>query len=200
MARPGLLGAVLAGGHSRRYGRDKATEVVGGQPQIARAVAALEQVLEDVVVVTSRPLSSAVDVPVVPDRHHDAGPLGGLHSALHEAVARGRSGVLLLACDMPLVTSEILGAVARAAPDAPAVAPRRDGGIEPLCAVYRVGALPTVEALLGGDDRSLHRLFDELGGVPVDLGELGVESAHAFFNVNEPADRDRAEELLEEMR
>ena len=103
MATARLLGAVLAGGRSRRYGGDKSNALVGGRPLIERAIAALEQVVQDVVVVTSRQLPDGVVTPSIPDRFVDAGPLGGLHAALHTAVEYGSSGVLLLACDMPLL-------------------------------------------------------------------------------------------------
>ena len=47
-----LLGAVLAGGESRRYGRDKAMELVAGVPMLHRAIRALEPVTDDVVVIS----------------------------------------------------------------------------------------------------------------------------------------------------
>ncbi|MCH2465963.1 MAG: molybdenum cofactor guanylyltransferase [Gemmatimonadetes bacterium] len=196
MATTRILGAILAGGQSRRYGRDKRNAVVGGRLLIERAISALEQVVQDVVVVTSRQLPNGVVAPCIPDRFVDAGPLGGLHAALHTAVEFGSSSVLLLACDMPLMTPEVLRAVAVAADQGQAVAPVRDGGIEPLCAVYHTGTLEIAEQMLLGNDLSLHRFFREVGGIPIDLEALGMECGHVFFNVNEQADCIRADALL----
>ncbi len=196
MATARLLGAVLAGGRSRRYGGDKSNALVGGRLLIERAIAALEQVVQDVVVVTSRQLPDGVVTPCIPDRFVDAGPLGGLHAALHTAVEYGSSGVLLLACDMPLITPEVLRAVAVAMDQGPAVAPLRDEGIEPLCAAYHIDTLQTAEDLLLGNDLSLHRFFKEVGGIPIDLEALGMKCRDVFFNVNEQADCIRADALL----
>ena len=196
MTRPRLLGAVLAGGEGRRFGGPKGDALVAGTSMAARAVQALGPWVEEVVVVSSRPLEHP-PARVVPDRVSGAGPLGGLDAALAEAAAAGLDGVVLLACDLPLVSPEVVGAVVDSLGDAPAVAPAREpGGVEPLCAVYRVGVHPVVEAHLRGPDRSLHALFRDVGGVVVPEESLGDQASGAFLNVNSPSDRDRAEDEL----
>ena len=104
--------------------------------------------------------------------------------------------MLLLACDMPLITPEVLRAVAVAMDQGAAVAPLRDEGIEPLCAAYHIDTLQTAEDLLLGNDLSLHRFFKEVGGIPIDLEALGMKCGDVFFNVNEQADCIRADALL----
>jgi molybdopterin-guanine dinucleotide biosynthesis protein A len=80
--------------------------------------------------------------------------------------------------------------------DAVASAPERaGGGVEATCAVYRVGVSPAVGAALASDDRSLHALFRDVGGVVLSLDELGAV-AEDFLNVNTPADLERAEAVL----
>lgn len=190
---PRLLGAVLAGGEGRRFGGPKAEAPVGGVPMVARAVGALRAVVEDVVVVSARPLA-APPAPVVPDRVAGAGPLGGLDAALRIALERGYEGVLLVACDLPLLGPALLGRVAASLGPHPAVAPARPtGGIEPLCAAYRVGVLEAVERRLGEEDRSLHALFREVGGRVLPPGPPGGPD---LLNVNTPDDRARAEAAL----
>lgn len=190
----GLLGAVLAGGEGRRFGGPKALAAVGGVPMVERAVAALGGVVEEVVVVSSRPLPGCA-APVIPDRVQGAGPLAGLDAALRHARARGLDGVLLVACDLPLLTSAPLRRVAAALGDRAAVAPERaGGGVEPLLAAYRVGALATVERRIGGPDRSMHGLFAELGGAV--LGAAELDAGEALLNVNTSEERERAEAAL----
>ena len=193
-----LLGAVLAGGAGRRFGGPKAEAPVAGVSMVRRAAAALRPWVEEVIVVSSRPLD---DPPgrVVPDRVAAKGPLGGLDAALAEACRLGLDGVFLLACDLPLVRPEVVGRVVAALGSASSAAPRRPpDGVEPLCAVYRVGVAGQVEARLDQEDLAMHRLFREAGGVAVDLDDLGPESAQTFLNVNTPSDRDRAEAELSE--
>ena len=180
----------MAGGRSRRYGRPKHAEAVGGMPMVQRAVELLAPVTELAVVVSSRPVDALDGVPVIPDLIPGKGPLGGLHAALHHALGAGLDGVFLMACDLPLVDGEVVGTLTENM-DGAVVAPSRGGeGIEPLCAVYSVEMLPAVERRMESDDLSLHALFREVDGRTVELGE------GAFLNVNTPADRDRAEAAL----
>jgi molybdopterin-guanine dinucleotide biosynthesis protein A len=164
---------------------------------VRRAVEAMAAVTDEVVVVSSVPVPEA-GVPRLADRTPGKGPLGGLEAALREASARGREGVLLLACDLPLVRSSLLRAVAGALGGAPAVAPRREGGgVEPLCAAYALEVLGAVARRLSSADLSLHALFREVGGRLVDA-ELPEGSRDAFLNVNTPDDRRVAEARLRE--
>jgi molybdopterin-guanine dinucleotide biosynthesis protein B len=163
---------------------------------VRRALNVLKPMCPDVVVVSSRPVPDA-GAPVVPDVTAEAGPLGGLEAALLEAKRRDMDGVLLLACDLPLMSRDVVGRVAQAAEGRAAVAPERSGGgVEPLCAAYSIECLDAVRARLASDDRSLHGLFTEVGGTVLPpLAEVG-DASDAFFNVNTPEDRDRAEAFL----
>jgi molybdopterin-guanine dinucleotide biosynthesis protein A len=188
---------VLAGGESRRFGRDKAGEIVGGQPLVTRAAETLSQVVARVVVVSSRaPATKAW--PHLSDLREGLGPLAGLEAALAEAVRLGLDGVLVLACDLPLVEARTLRALADAlAPGTLAVAPARaedaEGGgsrVEPLCAAYRVACLPAVRSSLDEGRLAVHGLFAAVGGVRVPM------APEAFLNLNRPTDRRHAEEAL----
>jgi molybdopterin-guanine dinucleotide biosynthesis protein A len=182
---------VLAGGTSRRFGRDKASEVVGGVPLAERAAATLAEVFEHVVVVSGRAGISGT-WRRVPDLRSGSGPLAGLEAALVHAERTALEGVFLLACDLPLVDGATVRAVARALADARAAAPARDGGpgLEPLCAAYRLECLPSVREALERGRLAVHELFSAVGGVTVPL------SGEIFLNVNRPADRERAERAL----
>jgi len=193
-----LLGAVLAGGRSRRYGADKSGARVAGVPMVQRVLDAARVVCgDDVVVVSSRPVAGAETTDRIPDRVPDRGPLGGLHAALHEARRRDLDGVLLLACDLPLLEGSLLRSLVEAAardPEAGALAPQGDDGPpEVACAVYRGTALAEVEARLDGADRSLQGLFGALGG-----RTPGLAPEAALLNVNTPQDRARAQAELGE--
>lgn len=168
--RDTVLGAVLAGGESRRFGGRKALATFGGEPLVLRAVRTLEQVCPEVVVVTGDPaIVEAVPTATLPDEISGAGPLGGLHAALRSAEARGMEGVLLLGCDMPLVPPSLLARV-RAEGEGSletAVVPDSGGGRwEPLCAWYSVACLPEAEDRLTGGargDQSLMGLLKAVG-------------------------------------
>ena len=132
-------GVVLAGGRASRFdGRAKGLERVGGRRIVDRVAHALRQVTDDLLLVATHPDAASwlPGVRTVPDMVPNAGPLGGLLTAL--AVADG--AVLVVAWDMPFVPASLLGEL-RAEGErsgAPAVLPERDasGRVEPLCAWY----------------------------------------------------------------
>jgi molybdopterin-guanine dinucleotide biosynthesis protein A len=196
-----LLGVVLAGGEGRRFGGSKADQPVAGVSMVRRAVSSLSQVVDRVVIVSSRPVADA-PVEVLADATPGAGPLGGLQTALETAEDRGLDGAFVLACDLPLVDVPLLERLRDALGDEHiALAPqRRGGGVEPLCAIYRVDARAAVAERLRSDDRSLHALFRDLGGVALGSADLGATAGEAFLNVNTPADLVRAEAALQARR
>ncbi len=80
-----ILGVVLAGGQSTRFGSDKALARLDGTPLLSHAVDQLSGWCEQVVIV-GREEGPA---PCIPDwPHTDMGPLGGIAAALHHAFAR----------------------------------------------------------------------------------------------------------------
>lgn len=194
-----LLGAVLAGGASRRYGRPKWRVPVAGVPMARWAVEALEPLARRVGVVGSDPaLESVLGVERRPDRVPDAGPLGGLHAALRWADDEGLDGVLLLACDLPLVGPEALAVLAEAWGGEDAVVPWDDQGPEPVCALYARTILPAVESALARGGGALHALVASLKAraVPVDELRRAQGRRDVLLNVNTPEERMRAEALL----
>lgn len=117
-----MLGAVLAGGRSRRFGRDKIAVEVEGVPMALRAVRALAPSCAEVVIVTSRPTPAEWGT-VIPDLRPGLGPLAGIESALGYAAERGYPAVFVLAADLPRVGPEVVAEVARAMAGGPAPAP-----------------------------------------------------------------------------
>jgi molybdopterin-guanine dinucleotide biosynthesis protein A len=176
--RPGplVLGAVLAGGESRRLGRDKASEQVAGERMVDRAVAALRAHCAEVVVVSSRADTPSGDWSQVPDLRVGLGPLAGIEAALDRAASGGASEVFVLACDLPLVDSGVVGRVIEGRRGARAAALARDGepSFEPLCAVYSVDCLAAVRALLDEGARAAGALFRVVEGRRVPAGIRGV--------------------------
>lgn len=196
---PPLLGAVLAGGRSRRFGRDKTAAAVDGIPMVERAVAALESVCADVIVVSSREDTPGGDWRIVPDIRPGGGPLAGIEAALVEAESReaGRWAVLVLAADLPLVgveaVEDLVEAFRGAPPSVDAVAASRDGDppFEPLFAVYRGRCLPAATRLLEEGRAAAQGLLDAVDGRVV-----AVAGDAASLNVNTEEDLATAEARL----
>jgi molybdopterin-guanine dinucleotide biosynthesis protein A len=164
----------------------------------AWAVTALAPSCGAVVAIASDPAVAALGVEVWPDRQAGLGPLGGIRTALEGAGEHGYAGVLVLACDLPLVGPSLVRAVLAAAAEGEIVAPLGVTGPEPLCALYPVAALPAVEAALARGQRSPRRLLAELGFRPLELDRARGAAAvdHPFLNVNTPERHARAEAAL----
>jgi molybdopterin-guanine dinucleotide biosynthesis protein A len=197
-----VLGAVLAGGRSTRFGSPKALAVIGECTALERVAGALREVTDRVVVITGDPaIAAATDLPSLPDDTPGLGPLGGIATALRLAADEGFPGLLCVAVDMPFVGPGLLRRILTVARDRPggAVVPESPGrrGFEPLCAYYPVGALASARSALEAGERAPHRLLERLAvrRLPLEairgLGDPEV----VFFNLNTPDDLARAQHI-----
>lgn len=186
----GVVGAVLAGGAGTRLGGAKPGALLAGRPLLSYPIAALRAVLPQVAVVAKDETDlSSVGYGVLIWREADAPrhPLAGVVEALRRAEGRA---VVVLACDLPFVTADLVRALAGAdAQGAPAVVTTTAGrGLQPLCARYEPAAL----ALLEGYDPA-GRTIEQV----LELGPRTIEVADAVLrNINTAADLAAAERVL----
>ncbi|MDB5695439.1 MAG: molybdenum cofactor guanylyltransferase [Sphingomonas bacterium] len=109
MTRQPILGAILTGGRSSRFGSNKADAQWNGRSLVEHAAAMLEQHVDTVVRV-----GGDGEVPDLPHPH--LGPLGGIAGALDHAASHGFATVVTIGCDMPRVPIALLTALLRRAP------------------------------------------------------------------------------------
>lgn len=203
--RSDILGVVLAGGRSRRYGSDKAFAELGGVSLVHRAARTLLPLAGRVVVVANDlDRHSLEGKPVRPDMVSGLGPLGGLHTAVAWAAEEAMRGVVVLATDMPFVPTPLLEDLASRLERGAAVVPASHGprGFEPLCAAYDVGCLPAIEAAIEEGDRAVISFFPAVDLRIVELARVASygDPDTMFFNVNRPEDHIRADALLAALR
>lgn len=169
-----ILGAVLAGGMSSRFGSDKALAQIDGRTLISLAVDALSGWCEHVVV-TGRETAPAPTLPDWP--HAGMGPLGGLAAAMRHAQDEGYEAVLSCGVDAGFLPDE-LPALLGPAPACLAV--------QPIIGLWPASVTPQLEALLQGDgSHSMNRFADIVGA-------RRVEIATAVANINTADDLARA--------
>lgn len=202
--RRGSLGAILAGGASRRFGSPKALARVGGRTIVERVRGALAEVVDEVVVIANEPaLFAELGLPARADDVAGLGALGGIVTALRWARERGRPGALCVACDMPFVAPALLRTLLdHAEGAAEAVVPESRGrrGVEPLCAWYPVRALGAAEAMAASGERALHLFLGRVRTTRIPLAEVERmgDPEVLFLNVNTVEDHRRAMELEDE--
>ena len=178
---------ILAGGASRRMGTDKSQLLIDHQTFIERIAETLSNVTGSVTVV-GRCLDAS-SLPSVPDIYPQWGALGGLHAAL---TASNRAWAIVVACDLPFVTSELFLHLANMRLDHDAVVPvQQDGRQQPLAALYRVDPcrLRATELIETGQRRPLD-LLAAVNTRWVAFEEIrNLDQAERFFvNINTPKD------------
>ena len=183
-----LHGVVLAGGKSKRLGRDKAKVIFQGEDLVVRAVNVLTTYCITVWISGRDSAEHGLDNPWFPDRAPGKGPLRGILSALEKIQAP----CMFLPCDLPLMTTEVVGHLIKAYAQRPAGTLRVDfrqeetGFIEALVGIYDPQCIPYLKqalerqefkvALSVPDDRCLH--------VPYSI----KTGSQPFLNINYPED------------
>ena len=184
-AKKPVVGVVIAGGRSLRFGGEKAVALFDGQPMLLRAAARLSRACTHVAInaragTGAAAMAQAHGFEVLHDAVGDPdGPLAGVKAGLAWGQSLGAATLAVSPCDAPLLrTTFNLRLVAEA--EAGAAMAETVDGRQPLCAVWPASALPAVSlALAGGKHPPTWRLLEQVGAVRVRF-----EPATAFANVN----------------
>jgi len=190
--------AILAGGQSRRMGRNKAFLPVGGHPVIERVVQCVASLSDDVTIITNSPDQYRhLKRPMVRDVYPGKGALGGIYTAVHAA---RYAHCLVVACDMPFLNPDLLRYLMDLAPGFDVVIPRVQEFPETMHAVYGKGCLPPIERRLLADQLKIIGFFDEVRVRYVERDEVARfdPTFRSFLNMNTPADWERVQRLVAE--
>ena len=156
MAPSPVYGLVLAGGHSTRMKRDKATLTYHGRTQLEWAMSLLEGRVSKAFV-SIRPGQSdpvRAQFEQIVDTHEGLGPIAGILAA---QARYPEAAWLVLACDLPFLDGGTLDhLLAGRDPARQATAyrsshpnhPRHNGLPEPLCAIYEPSSREAILATL----------------------------------------------------
>jgi molybdopterin-guanine dinucleotide biosynthesis protein A len=183
-----LTAVLLAGGESRRMGRDKAAVVFRDEPLWRRQLRILRDLGPEKVFVSTRTESSwlPADTELLLDEPPSRGPLSGLTKAFHRMQT---SHLVVLAVDMPFVTREQLRLLGTMVSEGRGVVPVIGERAEPLAAVYPAEAAVDFAAALAGTDFSLQRIIRKIAAdEKVRLYAVPAADEHLYRSVNEPGD------------
>jgi molybdopterin-guanine dinucleotide biosynthesis protein A len=196
---------ILAGGFSRRFGRDKGLVVLAGKPLILHVIDRVSKVVDEVlVVVSSEEQKNKFEAileekaNLVVDKDDSQSPLVGAITGFETANAEYS---LLLPCDTPLVSTQTVQFLLDMCTNRSAAIPRWPSGyIEPLQAVYRTeSALTAAKTALKQGKMNMRSMIENLRGVRY-VSTMVLEQLEpdllTFFNVNTPQDLKKAESIL----
>ncbi len=192
-------GFILVGGASSRMGEDKSRLMLGGESTVARIAAALGPLAQRVRLVGARAGDDRLNN--IPDRYEQWGPLGGIHAALQAGTTELS---IIVACDLPFVTTELLALLLEfhqpAQTTFDVVVPmQNDNRPQPLCAIYRRGTcLSASEMTIARGEHTPRALLKQVKTRYVEFSDIAPlkGSEHFFLNLNRPEDYQRAKDVI----
>ena|ERR1700682_219266 len=185
--RSGVSLVILAGGLSRRMGRDKAALPAGDGTLIEHLARRLAPVVDETIVAGGSGWGNLPGVRTVDDRYAGLGPLAGIHAGLRAARYRY---VWVVGCDLPDADPGMAALLAGLAGDYDAVVPQIDGEPQGVCALYDRALATRIEDLLAAGERRVKMLLAASNVRYVTPDELRVvdPELRSFRNINTPAD------------
>ena len=194
-------GLILAGGHSRRMGEDKALLKIGGTTLLRRAISLVRAAGgRPCVVGRERPAAQVAGVRQIDEVRESgrpaAGPLVGLRWGL---ASGGTRHTFALACDLPLLSADLVRYLVNETARFDAVVPRSGGKLHVLAAAYTTECLPAIDRCLASGRLAVHQFLEEVRTRIVeeeDIDRFG--SPDMLANVNTPDDLKRVAALLVE--
>ena len=178
---------ILAGGNSRRMGRDKASLPAGTGTLVEYIATRLTPVVDEVLISVAQPGVAVSGGRLVIDRLPGVGPLGGMHAGFLEA---RQPLVWVVACDLPDVEPSLGSLLREHATGVDAVVPQAGDQLEAVCAVYRPRVARSIENLVARGQRSVRALLDVIPMrviAPDEVCRVDPE-LRSFRNLNTPSD------------
>ncbi|TMD24400.1 MAG: molybdenum cofactor guanylyltransferase [Chloroflexi bacterium] len=185
--RSGCSLVILAGGRSRRMGRDKAELPAGDGMLVEHLAHRLRPVVDETIIAGGPASLELAGVRRIDDRHPGMGPLAGMHAGFLKA---RHTLVWVVACDLPDVEPALGPLMRSLVQDCEAVVPLPGDEPEGVCALYRRALAPRIEAMLNAGERSVRSLLARctvryLSAIELRAVDPGLRS---FRNINTPAD------------
>jgi len=191
-----VTGVLVAGGKSRRMGRDKRFLKIGGGSVFDQSLSLLQTIFAETLVSLAEPVDGlgVQGCSVVYDVVRNTGSLGGLLTGL---IASTRGRVFVVACDMPFLDQEVIRFMSSCDPTADVVVARLGGRFQPMHAVYSKRCVPLLQAMAERGELKIQALFREEELKVKVLTEADLvhfrSGLRSFRNINTPDDLASAE-------
>ena len=190
--------AIIAGGQSRRMGRDKAFVQLGGASLIQHVISRSADLNQsETILITNKPQEYAhLGLPMYADAMPGKGALGGIYSALLHAK---HDYALALACDMPFINADLLRyMVGLIDADTDIIVPRVAGYPQGMHAIYRKTCLAPIRQQLQANRLKIIGFYDSMRVRYLDKDEYAAFDPQglSFTNLNTPQELEAARRHL----
>jgi molybdopterin-guanine dinucleotide biosynthesis protein A len=198
-AKNKITGILLAGGHSKRMGRDKGNIKIGGHLMYHYPLKVLEYLCGKVLISTCNKTDYSGKYTIVCDEIPGIGPIGGICSCLKKSDTELN---IVLSCDMPMVNKNLLEYLLLVSNGYDVVVPSLfRNKAEPLCGVYRKTVIDMLDQLIRNKVYAVHAVFDLVRCNKAEINEtMPFYSPDMFMNVNSAGDLDHLKTLLDKSR
>lgn len=186
-----VSGVILAGGKSRRYGKNKALVEIDGIPLIERVIGVMKSIFSHLLIITNTPHEYAhLDIPMQEDHIKGLGPLGGIYSGL---ISIPNEYGFFVACDMPSLNRELILHMVDVRENFDVVVPEASSGLETLHALYSKQCLSPINELIDAGEYQVFRFFSKVSVHYVDEPTIRRfdPQLRSFFNINRPQESRR---------
>ena len=191
-----ISAVVLAGGLSRRLGRDKAFEPIGNLPLIQRVLSQVSQISRHTIVVANdkkreTQLSGLDGISISIDKYPDTGSLGGIFTGIHASTT---DWTFVVACDMPFLNIKLIRYIMSLKEGYDAVVPVIDWRPEPIHSIYSKDCLEHIEEKIANNELKITGFFDKISVRYVNESAINeFDPDHlSFLNVNNEEDLEKA--------
>lgn len=190
-----ICGVILAGGKSRRMGRNKSLLKIQGKTTIEHITSEIKRCSDEVIIIANeKDTYDFLPYPKFSDRFINKGPLAGLESALYHVDA---DIFIIAACDMPFIEHEVYEYMLEQLGNDDAVVPVYNDRPHPLAGIYKRTVLSEITRQLEMNNLRVRSFFEDInvkflssfGGISEE-----VVTKH-FFNMNHPEQYEQAKVL-----
>ena len=191
-----ITGVILAGGSSKRYGRNKAFLKIGSVRLIDSILQEMKSIFTRVILITNEKIKyEYLEIPMFEDLVKGFGPLGGIYTGL---MSIPDEAGFFVACDMPFINRQLVRYMVDIKGNHRAVVPSVADNIEPLHAIYFRSCLKSIRHLIDSKRYQVRLFYDNIPVRYVKEDEIRKFCcpSKAFLNINTPDEFAKIQSLI----
>ena len=185
-----ITAIVLAGGKSKRMGKEKALLHIGEKTLIEIMIDKLKTLFPNIILSTNSPENfTFLKIRMIEDFYKNVGPLGGIHAGLTESNTEKN---FIISCDLPLMSTEMIEYLCNFNSSKKIVVCKSGDYIEPTFGIYSREILEDIEVILNlnlqhglqAKDISIQNAIEKIGADIIDATKLPFYNEDFFYNMN----------------
>ncbi len=201
MSNEHLSGIILAGGMSRRLGRNKAIENIANKPLLSIVCDAIKPFVNELIIVVNnkqrqKELSFLKNTKFTIDKYNNSGSLGGIYTGLLKAK---NEKAIIVACDMPFISPSIISLmISKIKSSIDIIIPETEGFKHSTHAIYSKSCIKIIKKNLDDNNLKISNIFNMCKTKIISEKEIydTEPNTASFFNINTEVDLTTAKSLI----